>query len=162
MNKLISLVAVLYVFFFTSFIEKISVPGKGLAEGYLAPAITLEDFGPEQVKGKKLLVSFWAAYDASSRVSNALLASQAGKLPNDIQFVSIGFDADTTVFNETVKLDKLQESTHCYVRNGSSSGLYKTYKLKEGFGNYLINEEGVIIAKNLDPESLKKLIFPIK
>ncbi|MEG1585528.1 MAG: hypothetical protein RR346_01495 [Bacteroidales bacterium] len=159
MNKLLSMVSVLLIVFtFTSFVGKNTMPGKGLAEGYLAPSISVDGLNTDSLKGKKVLVSFWAAYDAASRVSNALLASQLSKLPADIQFVSIGFDPNKVIFEETIRLEGLDRSTQYHDRNGSSSVLFKTYRLKEGFANYLLNEEGIIIAKNLDPKRLHELM----
>ena len=159
MNKLMSMVAVLLIVFsFTSFIEKNTMPGKGLAEGYLAPSFSLDGIRSDSLRGKKVLVSFWAAYDAASRMSNSLLAAQLQKQPADIQLVSIGFDPSTAIFEETVRLEKLDESTQYHDRNGSSSEIFKAFRLKEGFANYLLNEKGVIIAKNLDPKRLHELM----
>ena len=159
MNKLLSMVAVLLIVFcFTSFIDKNAMPGEGLTEGYKAPSITVDGLQLDAFRGKKVLVSFWAAYDAASRASNSLLAAHLRKLPADIQLVSIDFDASTAIFEETVRLDQLERSTQYHDRNGSSSELFKTFRLKEGFANYLLNEEGVIIAKNLDPKRLHELM----
>lgn len=159
MNKLLSMVAVLFIaFHFTSFIEKNAIPGEGLIEGYKVPSFTVDSLSSDSFKGKKVLISFWAAYDAASRASNALLAAQIQKQSTDIRFVSIGFDPSTVIFEETVRLEKLDKSTQYHDRNGSSSNLFKTFRLKEGFSNYLLNEEGVIIAKNLDPKRLHELL----
>ncbi|MGL4292932.1 MAG: TlpA family protein disulfide reductase [Bacteroidales bacterium] len=159
MNKLLSMVAVLFIaFHFTSFIEKNAIPGEGLIEGYKAPSFVMNDLSSDSFKGKKVLISFWAAYDAASRASNALLAAQIQKQSADIRLVSIGFDPSAVIFEETVRLEKLDKSTQYHDRNGSSSEIFQAFCLKEGFGNYLLNEEGVIIAKNLDPKRLNELL----
>lgn len=159
MNKLLSVVAVLLIVFcFTSFVDKNAMPGEGLVEGYKAPQIILDELNTDALHGKKVLVSFWAAYDAASRASNSLLAAQLRKLSADIQLVSIDFDASTVIFEETVRMEQLDKSTQFHDRNGNASELFKTFRLKEGFANYLLNEEGVIIAKNLDPKRLYELL----
>jgi hypothetical protein len=37
---------------------------------------------------------------------------------------------------------------------GVESDLYKRYRLQRGFGNYLIDDNGVIIAKNISADEL--------
>lgn len=159
MSKLLSVVAVLLVVFsFTSFVDKNAIPGEGLIEGYKAPQIILDELDANALHGKKVLVSFWATYDAASRASNSLLAAQLRKLPADVRLVSIDFDENPVIFEETVRLEQLDKSTQFHARKGSSSEMFKTFRLNEGFGNYLLNEEGVIIAKNLDPKRLYELL----
>jgi hypothetical protein len=37
---------------------------------------------------------------------------------------------------------------------GKNSKLYRMYNLKKGFSNFLIDEKGVIVAKNITPDEL--------
>ena len=68
--------------------------------------------------------------------------------------VSVSFDDFKSVFNETIKRDRITTS-HCFVETeGKASEIYQTYRLNKGFKNFLLNEEGVIIAKNIDASQL--------
>lgn len=158
MNKLMCVLAVFLAFLTSSFIDKNATPGIGLSEGSTAPEIMLEELNLASLKGQKVLVSFWAAYDARSRVDNSLLAANVQKHPGELTLVSIDFDEDPLIFRETVRMDKLDGNTQYHVRNGKTSEIFRAYRLKDGFGNYLLNEEGVIIAKNLDPKRLHELM----
>lgn len=158
MKKLKLMVAVFLVFLSTSFVDKDTKPGKGLSEGSSAPSICFGNVSLEAYKGRKVLINFWAAYDAQSRVENSLLAANVKKIPGEIEFVSFAFDENPIIFEETVRIDQLDRNTQYQVRNGDTSDIFRAYRLKDGFANYLINEDGIIIAKNLDPTKLEELI----
>ena len=65
------------------------------------------------------------------------------------------------IFTETVKIDKLDLSTQFHEGLGKESELYKKYDLRKGFKNFLINDEGVIIAANVTPEKLTEILKAI-
>ena len=108
-------------------------------------------------KGKYTLVSFWARYDATSREKNAGLSHIAG---NDarINLISISFDRYESVYKASVEQDKIN-ADNCYLEmEGENSDIYKSYGLKNGFTNYLLDNEGVIIAKNVTVDELSALL----
>ncbi len=85
------------------------------------------------LKGKYVLLSFWASYDAQSSVS---------------------FDEYQSIFEETIRKDQIVTPT-CFVETkGEYSGLFKKYRLGRGFTNYLLDDNGVIIAKNISAAEL--------
>ena len=64
-----------------------------------------------------------------------------------VEMVSVSFDEYQSIFKETVRKDQIVTPT-CFVETkGESSGLFKKYRLGRGFTNYLLDENGVIIAK---------------
>ena len=67
-----------------------------------------------------------------------------------------------SIFTETVKIDKLDLSTQFHEGLGKESELYKKYDLRKGFKNFLINDEGVIIAANVTPEKLTEILKAIQ
>ena len=119
---------------------------EGVNPGDLAPRI---EFLGNDAKasfhnqlGRYTLLNFWAAYDAESRARNVQLANEV-------------------IFTETVKIDKLDLSTQFHEGLGKESELYKKYDLRKGFKNFLINDEGVIIAANVTPEKLTEILKAI-
>ena len=70
---------------------------------------------------------------------------------------SISLDEKTSVFEETVKMDKLEGTAQLHERQGNQSEVFKKYKLDKGLKNFLVNDEGVIIAANITPERLEEL-----
>ena len=131
---------------------------EGVNPGDLAPRI---EFLGNDAKASTLL-NFWAAYDAESRARNVQLANEVNKFgPDKIAMCSISMDEKESIFTETVKIDKLDLSTQFHEGLGKESELYKKYDLRKGFKNFLINDEGVIIAANVTPEKLTEILKAI-
>jgi len=147
----------------TSFVEK-DVATQGLNIGNSAPDFLIkningeENKGLKELKGSYVLLSFWASYDAQSRMQNALLNHTLKKTGYSVKMVSVSFDEYTSIFNETIRKDEIK-TPHCFVEtSGKASGIYKKYRLSKGFKNFLLNEEGVIIAKNITADQLSEYI----
>ena len=146
----------------TSFVEK-DKPTGGLNVGDIAPDFKIESMSAGQalaelsdMKGKYVLLSFWASYDAHSRMQNASLSNvlRSASRNDNVEMVSVSFDEYQSIFKETVRKDQIVTPT-CFVETkGESSGLFKKYRLGRGFTNYLLDENGVIIAKNISAAEL--------
>ena len=109
-------------------------------------------------KGKKVVLNFWAAYDAHSRANNVRLSNFLKENNSNVEFVSVSLDENTSVSNRTALLDKIDGKSHFSEVNGTNSEIYKEFNLEKGFRSYLIDEQGVIQAINPTNEILKVLI----
>ena len=155
---------VLLISSLTSFVEK-DKPTGGLNVGDVAPDFTIEstsdaqyNFDLTDLKGKYVLLSFWASYDAQSRMQNASLSNALRSTSQDVEMVSISFDEYQSIFKETVRKDQIVTPT-CFVETeGEDSGLFKKYRLNRGFTNYLLDGNGVIIAKNISAADLSAYV----
>ena len=155
---------VLLISSLTSFVEK-DKPTGGLNVGDVAPDFTIEstsdvqhNFDLTDLKGKYVLLSFWASYDAQSRMQNASLSNALRSTSQDVEMVSVSFDEYKSIFNETIKKDQISTS-NCFVElAGVSSDLYQTYRLKRGFKNFLLDENGVIVAKDVTVSELSSYL----
>ena len=146
----------------TSFVEK-DKPTGGLNVGDIAPDFKIQSMSAGQplaelsdMKGKYVLLSFWASYDAQSRMQNASLSNvlRSASRNENVEMVSVSFDEYQSIFKETVRKDQIVTPT-CFVETkGESSGIFKKYRLGRGFTNYLLDENGVIIAKNISAAEL--------
>ncbi len=150
---------VLFVSSLTSFVEK-DKPVMGLNVGDVAPNFKIQPTLGEQpfelrkLKGKYVLLSFWASYDAPSRMRNVQLNNKLQDVTSDVELVSVSFDEYESIFNETIRKDQITSPT-CFVETeGESSTVFKAYHLNKGFDNYLLNENGTIIAKNVPASDL--------
>ena len=106
------------------------------------------------------LINFWAAYDAESRARNVKLWNEVNKLNAStckVAMYSISFDEKTSVFEGTIKADKLDGTAQLHEGQGSRSDVFKKYRLERGLKNFLVNDEGIIIASNVSPEKLTEL-----
>lgn len=145
---------------FTSYTIKTSRLSESVYPGNPMPEFNLTDhsgtkFDLRQMRGQKVLVSFWATYDANSHKNNVLLYNTLNENGYPIRMVSICFDKNKSVFEKTLKMDGIDKTTQFQDVLGSSSKLYQAYGLKNGFNNYLIDEEGVVLAVNVTPDELK-------
>ena len=146
----------------TSFVEK-DKPTGGLNVGDIAPDFKIQSMSAGQplaelsdMKGKYVLLSFWASYDAHSRMQNASLSNvlRSASRNDNVEMVSVSFDEYQSIFKETVRKDQIVTPT-CFVETkGEDSGLFKKYRLNRGFTNYLLDGNGVIIAKNISAAEL--------
>ena len=152
---------VLLISSLTSFVEK-DKPTGGLNVGDIAPDFKIKTMSTEQqpiqnlskMKGKYVLLSFWASYDAQSRMQNVSLNNALQNLSKDVKMVSVSFDDYQSVFSETIRKDKVQ-SSDCYLETkGEASSIFKKYNLDRGFKNYLLDDRGVIVAKNISASQL--------
>ena len=142
----------------TSFVEK-DKPTGGLNVGDIAPDFKIQSMSAGQplaelsdMKGKYVLLSFWASYDAHSRMQNASLSNvlRSASRNENVEMVSVSFDEYQSIFKETVRKDQIVTPT-CFVETkGESSGLFKKYRLGRGFTNYLLDENVEMVSVSFD------------
>ena len=142
---------------------KRELPSSGYHPGETIPNIVLTDsegtwHNLHDYKGKKVVVNFWATYHAQSRANNVQLYNYLQQSNSDVEFVSVAFDENKNVVERTLMLDRLESISQFYEISGIGSKIYKDFKLNERFPNYLIDENGVIIAMNITPEDLKTIL----
>ena len=143
-----------------SFVGK-DTPTEGLTIGDKAPTFTIcgekQLIDLKDLRGKYVLLSFWASYDAPSRVQNATL-NHAIEQADNVEMVSVSFDEFKSIFNETIKKDRISTSNRFVELAGNSSDLFKTYRLNKGFKNFLLDKNGVIVAKDITPSQLSSYL----
>lgn len=137
--------------------NKESVPTEKLTSGDKLPELYLckemQSLNLHAPSDGYLLLSFWASYDAESRENNTALAHLAGNSAK-VKMVSVSFDHYASVFESVVKQDGL-DADACFLETcGTDSELFNQFDLKTGFKNYLIDNRGVIVAKNITPAEL--------
>ncbi len=156
---------VLLISSLTSFVSK-DKPTGGLNVGDIAPDVEIRTMSGEQLvqalpstEGKYVLLSFWASYDAQSRMQNASLSNALRMASRqNVEMVSVSFDEYRSVFEETVRKDQIVTPA-CFVETeGEDSELYRRFRLNRGFANYLLDENGVIIAKNISADELSSYL----
>ncbi|KAA6311925.1 Thiol-disulfide oxidoreductase ResA, partial [termite gut metagenome] len=76
----------------------------------------------------------------------------------NVEMISGSFDEYESVFVETIRKDRIAP-TICFVEtDGVKSNLFEKYRLKFGFTNYLLNEDGIILAKDISAKELGSLL----
>ena len=147
------------VLVFSSFIslsfDKRKTPTEKLTLGAQAPELVLgkekQPLSLQAAKGNYILLSFWASYDAASRTRNARLHNVVSDDAR-VEMISISFDRYQSVFNAAVRQDGISDNVYQEME-GENSEIFKSYDLKHGFINYLVNDRGAIVAKNVTPSN---------
>lgn len=135
----------------------------GVEEGKAIPQLSYTNSDSNTLiinpqKGKWMVVNLWAAYDANSRMNNVKLFKACQDLENpNLQFVSISFDQNQTIFEETIRLDGIDKTTQHFAKKDENMALFAKLRLQNGFTSYLVDEYGVIVSRDLTQEQLAAL-----
>ena len=71
-----------------------------------------------------------------------------------MKLISISFDRYRSVFGAAVRQDGIDKEVCHLEMEGEDSEVFKSYDLKSGFKNYLVDSRGVIVAKNVTADEL--------
>jgi len=135
-----------------------------LLPGKKAPDIVLNDTSgePHSLKsylGKKVMVYFWAGWNAKSRQDNRKLVKiyESLKLKN-IEIIGVSLDENEIVWKGALKLDKLQWLQLSNL-GGLQSEIKKTYNIPDELPfYYVLDENHKIIGKGKELEEALKLL----
>jgi thiol-disulfide isomerase/thioredoxin len=166
MKKLKHLLLVLTVgLVFVSFINSVPEPKVGLNIGDKVPDLKSSllngsEFDLQSLKGKMVLIDFWASYDGNSRVENHQKMILQKKFANSnfykgegFVIVSISLDRFKSPLAKAIKEDDFSNALHICDYKGAKSPLAKTFKVKSPI-NYLIDGEGRLVARSAGIEKV--------
>jgi peroxiredoxin len=132
---------------------------QGLNAGNIAPEIIRPNPEGKQVelssfRGHYLVLAFWSAAKKSSWEMNAGLKRIANEFKNKkVDILSVSMDKDKLQWVNTIALDHLRWN-HVL----SSESVENAYNLKDESRLFLIDKEGIILAKDISTDSLETLL----
>lgn len=159
LKKILMLVGLVVALFASGLIYQ-SVGEKRLAEGSRMPNLKIDN-GQSSVDLKKkagryVLVDFWAASDAQSRLkSNQYNALGLERKPG-VDRISVNFDKSKRLFNEIVDRDRLAPQSQFHVADKEARRIMRKFRLNEGYKSFLIDPDGRIERVNPDPAYLAR------
>ncbi|SEP66704.1 TlpA family protein disulfide reductase [Flavobacterium urocaniciphilum] len=127
------------------------------------PSIMLKSSDNKEVnlstlKGKYILVDFWASWCAPCRLGNKKLVKLYNETNHDkFEIVGISIDKDASKWLKAIVKDKIK-FTQLIDSNGFDAETAIQFGVDELPSKYLFNKEGILIAKNPTEEELLKLI----
>lgn len=142
----------------TSSLSEGIYPGNLLPDIKNAENISGTSMNLSDLRGQKVLLNFWAAYDAESHKDNVLLSNLIEKNGYDVQMISMSFDKSQAVFEKTIAIDNVDNTHQFMVSENNQKDLISRYKLEKGFKNYLLDENGVVMATNVSTDDLDRLL----
>lgn len=136
------------------------------ADGYKAPFFQVSAMDGSSSKnladlrGSYVLLNFWAAKDAPSRLQTMEYTRSLSKITSEERFclLSVNFDRSERLFREIVRRDNLSAESQMHLSPTEAAKIITDYRLARGNCSFLINPEGKIVAVNPDAASLAELI----
>lgn len=134
-------------------------------QGENSPEIVLpnpegEEIALTSLRGKVVLLQFWSALDRNSRILNQALVEAYEKYKNKgFEIYQVSIDDNRIEWVDAIDKDNLS-----WINVGDMEGSERAvvnYNVQSIPFNYLLNEEGVIIAKNLKGPALNRALSNI-
>ncbi len=134
-----------------------------IKQGYNAPEVALPSATGDTVrlsslKGKVVLLDFWASWCGPCRVSNKGLAKLYPKFKDKgFEILGVSLDEDHADWQKAVKKDKISW-LQVIDDGGWESVTVSKWRISAIPTSYLINKEGVLIAMDLEGKELEKAL----
>lgn len=110
-------------------------------------------------KHKLIMIDFWASWCPDCRVENPnLVAVYNDYKDKGLEIISVSLDTDKNAWLKGIEEDNLVWENHVSALKGWNCPAASEYGVAFIPQNVLINEEGIIIAKNLDGEKLRNFV----
>lgn len=147
-------------------LEKRNNARKNVAVGQIAPAFSAVDtlgnnFSLESLKGKYVLIDFWASWCGPCRQENPNLVKAFQKF-KDKNFTILGISLDSEKQREAwlkaISKDQVQNWPQVSDLKGWESEIAKLYTVEAIPQNFLIDPQGKILIKNLYGSNLDTIL----
>ena len=142
----------------------------GLEIGNVAPELAFQSpdgktLALSSLRGKLVLVDFWASWCMPCRMENPNVVRMYQQYKDEtftegkgFTVYSVSLDKNEKNWLDAIKRDKLEWEYHVSDLLGWDSAPAAVYQISSIPSNFLLNAEGVIIAKNLRAAALEEKI----
>lgn len=148
---------------------------EGIEIGSMAPEIELptaegDIFKLSELKGKVVLINFWASWCKPCRKKAPELVEIYKEYKNDtfengesgFEILSVSLDRNAKTWKSSIQKDSIGEFVNVGDMRGWKCSAAKTYNIKSIPSSVLLDGNGKIIALNLSPQQLEKKLKHLK
>ena len=121
-------------------------------------------FTADTLRGKMIVINFWASYHAESRMNSYLLVNLANSYKeqsffngNGLQVVSISLDRYKSPLKRAIEIDGTQAFYHICDYLGAESSLVKSFNITQPI-NLLVDGNGQIIARDFEVKEIEQTL----
>ena len=119
----------------------------------------LSDSVESQLKGKTVLIEFWATWCRPCRVKNGELNETYAKFKDkNFEIISVALDTDSSTWRKAIINDRLKWSTHVMDTSKWHSEFIKSAEIYYLPNNILIDSSGNVLGRELYGKELEKLL----
>lgn len=132
--------------------------------GSKAPEIKLPDLAGvntslSSLKGKVVLLDFWASWCGPCRMNNKAITPLYAKYHDKgFEILGVSIDADKAAWMKAVQQDKMKWPQVIDTKAAYGNELTQTWNLQYIPSTFLLNKEGKIVAKGVEKDELEKLL----
>lgn len=160
----------LLIFFSFLSLLSLSLHAQQLKPGDKAPEIqqeliTGENFKLSDLRGKVVLIDFWAGWCKPCRKENPEIVKLYKKYKdeefengNGFTIVSVSLDFSQKLWKKAIEQDKLEWPYHIGGKMGWKNPAAKKYQVTSIPNSFLVDGDGVIIEVNLRADDLEKTL----
>jgi thiol-disulfide isomerase/thioredoxin len=114
----------------------------------------------KQLSSSLTLIDMWASWCAPCRKENKeTLVPIWDKYHNDgFQIIGYALDSDDNAWKKAIEKDGASRWPHASHLKGDESPFFEKLKISSIPANYLLDEKGIIVAKNLHGEELERFV----
>ena len=128
-----------------------------LAPDFIQPDTAGKDVQLSSMRGKYVLVDFWASWCAPCRMENPNVLKAYHKFKDrNFTVLAVSIDTDRKAWVKAIKEDKMPWTQVSDLKAGNEAG--KLYAVSAVPTNYLLDPEGKIIAVNLRGDALEQAL----
>lgn len=144
------------------------------AIGQKAPALVLANDSTsvalDHFKGQWVILSFWSASDAHSRIASRSLLSMANDTTHtkgdaDVTFISVNLDRSEQLMHEIMKIDGIDTDSsatfHLNPADDNTEQICRSWAMTKGLRTFVINPKGEIEAVDPTEGSLRALLAAV-